>query len=144
MQQHTRAMVAASAYALVTGKKVAGLYDHAAGRHLRVAAEARGGHLQGYDGDRDARFGGTLPEFRDTGDGASVHMAVEGAAARGYDRNSSGHFTADVATNWCSCTTTPRARGFHSVYRLREAADFGRDGSAPQCGRPGASPRCLK
>jgi hypothetical protein len=97
MQPHTRAIVAASAHALITGNKVAGLYDHTMGRHLRVAAEARGEHLQGYDGDRDARFGGTLPELRDAGDGASVHMEVEETAARGYDWSSSGHFTAKVA-----------------------------------------------
>ncbi len=97
MQPHIRAIIAASAHALVTGRKVAGLYDHAAGRPLRVAAEARGQHLQGYDGDRDARFGGALPELRDAGDGASVHLKVEGTVARGYDRNSSSHFTAEVA-----------------------------------------------
>jgi hypothetical protein len=96
MQPHTRAIVAASAHALVTGKKVAGLYDHAARRHLRIAAEARGTHLQGYDGDRDARFGGSLPELRDMGDGASLHMDVEKDEARGYDRSSSSHFTAKV------------------------------------------------
>jgi hypothetical protein len=52
MQPHTRVVIAAAAYAFVTGKKVAGVYDHAAGRHLRIAAEARGEHLQGHDGDR--------------------------------------------------------------------------------------------
>jgi hypothetical protein len=94
MQPHIRAIIAASAYALVTGEKVAGLYDHNAGRHLRIAAEARAQHLQGYDGERDARFGGTLPELRDTAEGASLHMEIEDGAARGYDRGSSGHFTA--------------------------------------------------
>ena len=97
MQPHIRAIIAASAHALVTGKKVAGLYDHSAGRHLRIAAEARGEHLQGYDGDRDARFGGTLPEIRDTGEGVSLHMEIEDGAARGYDRSSSGHFSAKVS-----------------------------------------------
>jgi hypothetical protein len=97
MQPHIRAIVAASAHALITGKKVAGLYDHAAGRHLRVAAEARGARVQGYDGEREARFGGTLPELRDAGDGTSVHMTVAGSAAEGYDRSASGHFTANVA-----------------------------------------------
>jgi hypothetical protein len=97
MLPHVRALVAASAHALVTGRKVAGLYDHQAGRHLRIAAEARGEHLQGYDGDRNSRFGGALPELRDIGAGASLHMTVEGATARGYDRSSAGHFTAIVA-----------------------------------------------
>ena len=97
MPPHTRAMVAASAHALVTGRKVAGLYDHAAERHRRLAAEARGEHLQGYDGDRDARFGGTLPELRDAGDGASLHMTLQGSTVRGYDRASSRHFTVEVA-----------------------------------------------
>lgn len=97
MQPHTRAIVAASAHALVTGKKVAGLYDHAARRHLRIAAEARSGHLQGYDGERDARFGGILPELSDAGDGALVHMEIGAGTARGYDWSSSGHFTANIA-----------------------------------------------
>jgi len=89
-------MIAAAAHALVTRRKVAGLYDHAAGRHLRIAAEARGRHLQGYDGDRDARFGGTLPELHDMGNRTAVHMVVQGSDVRGYDRGSSGHFTARV------------------------------------------------
>lgn len=97
MKPHLRAIIAAAAHAFVTGKKVAGLYDHAAGRHLRIAAEARGGHLQGHDGDRNAPFGGTLPELSDAGDGASLHMKVEGGQVRGYDRSSSGHFSAEVS-----------------------------------------------
>ena len=97
MKSHIRAIIAAAAHALVTGKQVAGLYDHAAGRHLRIAAEARGEHLQGYDGDRNVRFGGTLPELRDTGDGASLHIEVLGDEVRGYDRSSSGHFSAKVS-----------------------------------------------
>lgn len=97
MQPHTRAMIAASVHAFVTGRKTAGLYDHAAGRHRRIAAETRGEHLQGYDGDRNARFGAILPELRDAGDGAQVHIEVEGTTARGYDRASSGHFTARVS-----------------------------------------------
>lgn len=97
MQPHVRAMIAASAHALVRGTKVAGLYDHATGRHLRIAAEARTPYLQGYDGDRNARFGGTLPEIRDASDGVSLHMEIEEDGARGYDRSSSGHFSATVA-----------------------------------------------
>ena len=65
MPPHTRAMIAAAAHAFITGNKVAGVYDHSTGRHLRIAAEARGQQLQGYDGDRAARFGGTLPEIYD-------------------------------------------------------------------------------
>ena len=99
MQPHTRAIVAAAVFAFVTGKKVAGVYDHATARHLRIAAEARGEHLQGYDGDRDARFGGTLPELCDAGDGASFNMEVDGAGARGYDRSTASHFTARAAEN---------------------------------------------
>ena len=97
MLPHTRAMVAAAACAFITGKKVAGLYDHAAGKHLRIAAEARGEHLQGYDGDRDARFGGTLPELYDTRDKAHVSLEIEGDTAKGYDRGSSSHYAVTVA-----------------------------------------------
>ncbi len=96
MLPHTRAIVAAAAHAFVNGRKVAGVYDHAAGRHLRIAAEAQGNHLQGLDGDRAARFGGTLPELRDVGDGAQLHMTIDGATARGFDRASAGAFTAEV------------------------------------------------
>jgi hypothetical protein len=97
MSPHTRAMIAATAHAFIIGKKVAGLYDHAAGCHLRIAAESRNEHLQGYDGDREVRFGGTLPEIREAGGGAQVHVMVQGATVRGYDRSSSSHFTAEVA-----------------------------------------------
>jgi hypothetical protein len=97
MQPHIRAVIAAAAHAFVTGKKVAGIYDHAAGRHLRIAAEARAEQLQGHDGDRNVKFGGTLPHLRDTGEGASLHMEIEGTEARGYDTSSSGHFSAKVS-----------------------------------------------
>jgi hypothetical protein len=89
-------MVAAAAHAFVTGSKVAGIYDHAAGRHLRIAAEARGAHLQGYDGDRSAKFGGTLPELYDVGNAAFVSFEIDGMTVRGYDRGSSSAFTANV------------------------------------------------
>lgn len=97
LRPHTRAMIAAAAHALIIGKKVAGLYDHSAGRHLRIAAEARGQSLQGYDGDRDARFGGTLPELYDAGDKAQISLEIDGATVRGFDRSSSGHYSANVS-----------------------------------------------
>ena len=96
MTPQTRAMIAATAHAFVIGKKVAGLYDHTGGQHLRIAAESRAEHLQGYDGDRDARFGGALPEIRDAGGGSQIHMVVRGTTVVGYDRSSSSHFTAEV------------------------------------------------
>jgi hypothetical protein len=97
MHPHTRAMIAASAHAFITGKKVAGLYDHTAGRHVRIAAEARGEHLQGYDGNRDARFGGTLPELYDAADKSYVSMEIDGDTAKGYDRGSSRHYSVTVS-----------------------------------------------
>lgn len=96
MQPPLRAMIAAASHAFVLRRKVAGLYDHEAGRHIRVAAEAKGQHLQGYDGERDARFGGTLPELRDMGEDATVHMTVQGTETRGFDRGSASHFTTRV------------------------------------------------
>lgn len=97
MSPHIRAMIAAAAYTFVTGKTVAGLYDHAAGQHRRIAAEARGEHLQGFDGDRPAKFGGTLPEIYDAGDAAFVSMTIEGMTASGYDRGSSSHYAVAVS-----------------------------------------------
>jgi hypothetical protein len=97
MQPHTRAMIAASAYALITGRKVAGIYDHSAGRHLRIAAESKGEHLQGFDGDRSARFGGSLPELYDAADKAFISLEIDGMTARGHDRGSSASYEARVA-----------------------------------------------
>jgi len=96
MFPHTRAIVAAAAHAFVNRKTVAGLYDHSAGRHLRIATESRGEHLQGFDGDRSAKFGGTLPELFDVGDQAFVSMEVDGQTVRGYDRASASVYTANV------------------------------------------------
>lgn len=96
MNPHTRAMVAATAFAHVTGKKVAGIYDHSAGRDLQIAAEFRGAELRGFDGDRQAKFGGKLPEIYDTGDKAYVSFEADGATVKGYDRGSSSFYTATV------------------------------------------------
>ncbi len=97
MNPHTRAMVAASAYAFISGQKVAGLHDHSSGRDLQIAAEARSGQLQGYDGDRGAQFGGALPELYDVGEQAYVSLEINGAKASGYDRKSAHAYTAQVS-----------------------------------------------
>jgi len=90
-------MIAAAAFVFITGKKVAGLHDHSAGRDLKIAAEGRDKQLQGFDGDRAAKFGGTLPELYDAGDKAFVSFEIDGKTAKGYDRGSSSFFTANVA-----------------------------------------------
>lgn len=96
MSPHSRAMIAASAHAFISGRKVAGLYDHAARRHLRIAAESRGKYLQGFDGDRSVRFGGALPEIYDAGDETFFSIEIDGATAKGYDRGSSTHYSITV------------------------------------------------
>lgn len=96
MNPHTRAMVAAAAFAYVAGKKVAGIYDHSTGRDLQIAAEFNGDRLQGVDGDRAARFGGTLPEIYDAGDKTFVSFEVDGTMVKGYDRGSSSFYSATV------------------------------------------------
>lgn len=96
MRSHTRSLIAASAFAAVTGRKVAGLYDHAEARDRRIAAECREGRLQGMDGDRGAKFGGTLPEIFDAADKAFITLEVDGEVARGYDRGSATFYTAQV------------------------------------------------
>lgn len=97
MQPHTRALVAASACAFIVGRKVAGLYDHAGGRHLRIAAESRDDRLQGLDGDRSAKFGGTLPEIYAEADRSFVSLEIADGSARGYDRGSSSAFVVQVS-----------------------------------------------
>lgn len=97
MLPHTRAMVAAAAFATITRKKAAGVYDHSAGRTLQIAAEALGNKVQGFDGDRGAAFGGTLPELYDQGEKVFVSLDVDGTQAKGYDRGSSTFYTAQVS-----------------------------------------------
>jgi hypothetical protein len=64
---------------------------------LSIAAECRENRLQGVDGDRSAKFGGTLPEIYDDGDKVFVSLTVEGSTARGYDRGSAGFYVAKVS-----------------------------------------------
>jgi hypothetical protein len=96
MHPHIRAIVAASAFAIITGRKVAGLYDHGADRHLRIAAECRGDRLQARDGERGSDFGGTLPDLYDHGDRAFVSLERDGAKVRGYDRGSDTFYEAQA------------------------------------------------
>lgn len=96
MSPHTRAMIAAAAHAFMFGTKVAGVHDHESGRDLRIAAEARGDRLLGFDGDRSAKFNGTPFELYDAGDDAFVSLEIDGLQAQGYDRRSSGHYSLSV------------------------------------------------
>lgn len=97
MQHHTRAMVAACVFAVLTGKKVAGMYDHCAQRRLKVAAQSRGNVLRGFDGDRGTGFAGTLPELFDAGDQTYISCEIDGETAKGYDRGSSSAFSAHIS-----------------------------------------------
>lgn len=115
MKPNTRAMIAAASFALVSGRKVAGLYDHSEGRDRRIAAESRGDRLRGFDGDRTAEFGGTLPELYDAGDKAFVSFEVDGSKVQGYDRASKGFYTAEVG------------EGLVQVYDHADAAWFAYD-----------------
>lgn len=96
MSPHTRAMVAAAAHAFIRGTKVAGVHDHQTGQDLQIAAETRGDRLQGFDGDRSGKFGGTLPELYDAGDDAFVSLEIDGVTAQGYDRGASSHYSLTV------------------------------------------------
>ena len=96
MHAHTRALIAACAYAVIAGKKVAGIYDYTESRHLRIAAEARENRLQAADGERAVMFGGPLPDLYDEGDKTFVSLEIDGSKARGYDRGSAGHYEAEV------------------------------------------------
>jgi len=97
MDPHTRAILAASAFAVMTGRKVAGIHDHAAARHLRIAAECRGDQLQAFDGERSGWFNGTLPDLFDQLGRPFVFIERDGEAVRGYDRTSEGFYTATVS-----------------------------------------------
>lgn len=96
MQPHTRAIVAASTFAILTGHKVAGVYDHSASRRLKIAAECRGNKLRGLDGERGVKFGGDLPELYDAGDMTYVSLKVDCETIRGHDRRSACDFSAHV------------------------------------------------
>jgi hypothetical protein len=96
MSPHTRVLVAAAAHAFMYGKRVAGVHDHASGRDHRIAAEARGDRLQGFDGDRQAKFSGTPSELYDADDQAFISLEINGLKAQGYDRGSSSHYSLSV------------------------------------------------
>lgn len=119
MSPHTRAMVAAAAYAFITGRKVAGIYDHTTQSDRQIAAESRGDQLQGFDGDRSAKFGGTLPELYDAGDKAFVSFAIEGAKAQGYDRASGSAYVAQVTDLVVQVFDHGRSAWF--AFEIREA-----------------------
>ena len=121
MQPHHRAVVAASAYALIAGRKVEGLYDHAAERHLRIAAECRGDRVQALDGDRSARFGGTLPELYDEGDRVFISLEQDAGGARGYDRGSGGFYAATVGDHMVQLYD--HAVGDWFAFSVRESGD---------------------
>lgn len=120
MQSHTRAMVAATAFAVISGKKVAGIYDHSASRNLEIAAEAQGHKVQGFDGERGVRFGGVLPEIHDAGDKAWISFEIAGSEAKGYDRGSSSFYTARVSDGVVQLYDHEHAAWF--AYDIQDAA----------------------
>lgn len=89
-------MVAAATFAIITGRKVAGVYDHASGTSLKIAAERRDDRVQAFDGERGVQFGGTLPELYDAGDESHVSFDVAGDKVSGHDRLSSSDYSAQV------------------------------------------------
>jgi len=113
-------MIAAATFAFITGKKVAGIYDHSAGRDLRIAAECRGDRLQGFDGDRAVKFGGTLPELYDAGEKAFVSFGIDGTKVQGFDRGTSSFYTAQMTD------------GFVQVYDYSQSAWFAYDIQNPE------------
>ena len=121
MQAHHRAIVAASAYAVLAGRKVVGLYDHEAERHLRIAAECRGDQVQALDGDRSARFGGTLPELFDEGDGVFISLERGGDGARGYDRGSRTFYDLRLGDRMVQLYDHEQDKWF--AFSIREAED---------------------
>jgi hypothetical protein len=96
MLPHTRAIVAAAAFAIIARRKVTGVHDHFTQKDLQIAAESRGEHLQAYDGARAAWLRGDLPELHDSGNDAFVSLTVSGSEGQGYDRHSSSHFAVTV------------------------------------------------
>lgn len=123
MQPHIRALIAAATFASITGKKVAGVRDHTAGQDLRIAAECRGDQLQGFDGDRGTKFGGTFPEIHDEGEQAFISFERNGEEVKGYDRQSATFYTARVVDDLVQ------------VYDHGAAAWFAYDVQDPQSGR---------
>ena len=96
MDSHTRALFAAAAFAVISGRKAAGLHDHSSAIDRRIAAECRDGRVQGFDGDRSVQFGGVLPELYDFGDQAFISLNLEAGRANGYDRRTASACVAEV------------------------------------------------
>lgn len=79
--------------------------------------------MQGFDGDRGVKFGGTLPELYDAGDKTFVSFEADGMKAQGYHRGTSTFYAAHVAD------------GLVQIYDHGESAWFAydiQDADAPQ------------
>jgi hypothetical protein len=122
MQHHIRAIVAAAAHAVIKGRKVAGIYDHETGRHLRIAAECRGNRVQALDGERNVCFGGNLPELFDEGDQTFISLEVGGMTARGYDRGSATAYEANVGDHLVQLYDHGEGAWFSFAIRLADDA----------------------
>jgi hypothetical protein len=119
MDADIRAVVAAIAFASATGKPVAGLFDHDAARDRRIAAQRRDDRVQGFDGERNVAFGGTLPEIRDEGSNAYISFALAADKITGFDRASGVHFEARTGDGIVQ--VFDHARGAWFAYDVQDA-----------------------
>lgn len=97
MQEHARMMIAAAAYAAITGKKVSSVYSYKAGSYQNIEAKFDGSKISAYDYARGAHFDGTLGSLYDYGDRAHVEMKINGNKAEGYHYGSSHFYEATVS-----------------------------------------------
>ena len=76
--------------------KVTSFYDHAQSKNLNVSGTVTAGEIDVYDFDRSCRVSGSLDNLYDYGNGAHIHLAINGDKFSGYDYASKFHYTGAV------------------------------------------------
>ncbi len=99
MQEYARAMIAAAAYAAITGEDVASIYSYSTSLYRNLEASFADGQIRGFDYLRNARFEGVPANLFDYRDRAYVGMTIAGGAAEGFHHGAGHHYRAELRGN---------------------------------------------
>jgi hypothetical protein len=99
VQEHSRSVIAAVAYAVISGKSVSSIYSHSEGSWRTVEARCSNGNISAYDFSRSSHFDGNLPNLYDYADSSHVEMNINGTKANGYHYGSSSFYEVSVNGN---------------------------------------------
>lgn len=102
MKDSTRARVVAVVTSAFKKTSVSSVYDHQAGQHRRVSADAFQDKVSGYDHDSSTHFAGggsSNLNFYDYETSSHVLLKLEEDKFSGYDYYTQSHFQGTVSKN---------------------------------------------